>query len=614
MQSSLFSRHFIAAAAVLILGLAVPVNAMARNFAIVIGIDDYDLRTGPLTDEASAKPAPSKLNLLTAKRDAQRVKDWLVNTGEYDEVDIHLLLSSNTSQNEDQAPSGQNILLKWKTVLDRLDDNDVVFFYFAGHGIELRGRNYLHGSDFYVDRNSGAGDAHLTTNATAHAVEFHKLLELLGERQERYPGIVGIFIIDACRINPLIYANKLPDSQGVGWSGEQMPNSELFIMYSAGTGQAAIDHDLIKDEHNPRVGDIGHSIFSNMLFKEINGKFRMAPLSHLADRVRFSVASRANAPPHERSQMPAAYNQIKAARTITGKIVHQPEDYSPPKGEVLKLKNRLNEGDVLMECDGCPEVQVLPKRTDAFKIGSPSNEDGRSPNEEQFLTAGLPKAIAMGRFHVTNREWDFCVDKGSCRGARSDPKRPETWRQPVTNVTWHEAKAYTDWLTSWLRKEADNNNITYRLPTEVEWEYAARGGKVNDASATTKATAFAFGNTPSADLCRHANGADKSIGVLPNSYQFCSDGVGRGLSQVGRYRAISREFSLYDMAGNAWQWTATCWRQRHADPEPQACTTYAARGGSWRSGWPALRSAARNAFPASHNRATLGFRVVREVE
>jgi formylglycine-generating enzyme required for sulfatase activity len=90
------------------------------------------------------------------------------------------------------------------------------------------------------------------------------------------------------------------------------------------------------------------------------------------------------------------------------------------------------------------------------------------------------------------------------------------------------------------------------------------------------------------------------------------------VSIVGRYRANA--WGLHDMLGNAWEWVQDCWHESYAGAptdgsswEGAGCERRVVRGGSWRSGANALRSAARNAFPPDHRRPTIGFRVVREL-
>ena len=123
-------------------------------------------------------------------------------------------------------------------------------------------------------------------------------------------------------------------------------------------------------------------------------------------------------------------------------------------------------------------------------------------------------------------------------------------------------------------------------------------------------------------LCLYANGADLSVGALLDVNITCSDDVGRGSAQVGSY--LPNRYGLHDMLGNAWEWVQDCWhpthegrpldaRQAWEPADPKSCSSRVARGGSWRSGPLALRTTVRHYFPPDHSRATLGFRIARDI-
>ena len=119
---------------------------------------------------------------------------------------------------------------------------------------------------------------------------------------------------------------------------------------------------------------------------------------------------------------------------------------------------------VFRDCPDCPEMVVL--LAGSFTMGSPASEQGRLDNEGPQRKVTIARPFAVGRFEVTFSEWDACVD---CKEKSSD----EGWgrgERPVINVSWNDIKSkYLPWLSRKTGK-------TYRLPTEAEWEYAARGG------------------------------------------------------------------------------------------------------------------------------------------
>jgi formylglycine-generating enzyme required for sulfatase activity len=100
-----------------------------------------------------------------------------------------------------------------------------------------------------------------------------------------------------------------------------------------------------------------------------------------------------------------------------------------------------------------------------FQMGSVKGEPGREGDEAQRHAVRIPRAFGLSKYEVTEKEWGACFADGACVAAR-DPRRDAF---PVTDVRWSKAQAYVSWLSPRTGKR-------YRLPTEAEWEYAARAG------------------------------------------------------------------------------------------------------------------------------------------
>jgi formylglycine-generating enzyme required for sulfatase activity len=240
-------------------------------------------------------------------------------------------------------------------------------------------------------------------------------------------------------------------------------------------------------------------------------------------------------------------------------------------------------GKSVRDCPKCPELVVVP--AGRFRLGSPEGEAGRDENEGPQVGVSIPRPFAIGRFEVTSAEWDACVAAGGgCRGGVDHGGGT----RPVTGVTWEDARRFVGWL-------ARSTGKPYALPSEAEWEHAARGGA---------RTAYPWGD-----------GAPGARAVCDG----CSDGDGSSPSRVGG-RPPNR-FGLSDTAGNVWEWVQDCWRDDHAgvpgDGRPVlagGCQRRVVKGGAYSSRPHRLRSAAREAAFADSASPSRGFRVMRPLD
>jgi len=171
------------------------------------------------------------------------------------------------------------------------------------------------------------------------------------------------------------------------------------------------------------------------------------------------------------------------------------------------------------------------------------------------------------------------------------------------NITWDDSRAYTQWLS-------EQAGQRYRLPTEAEWEYVARGGSGKSRF---------WGEDPD-QACRNANVADQTLKSKMNytgPIHECTDKHVQS-APVGSY--LANGFGLHDMLGNVWEWTEDCWAANYDGASADAsarldgdCNQRAIRGGSWLVLPKAARSANRLRYQQSHFTNRLGFRVVRDM-
>ena len=248
-------------------------------------------------------------------------------------------------------------------------------------------------------------------------------------------------------------------------------------------------------------------------------------------------------------------------------------------GDVLKS------GDVFRDCPRCPEMVVVP--AGSFVMGTKGAEKAKGDKryEGPALRVTLAHAFAIGRYEVTFDQWKACHADGGC-GHDPDDHGWGRGRRPVVNVTFADIGEYLAWLTR-------ITGHTYRLPSEAEWEYAARAGTKTD---------YWWG-----DAVGRGNANCRECG---------SQWSGSKSAPVGSFPA--NPFGLFDTSGNVWDWVADCWNPTllgaPADGAVRTdghCGGRVTRGGSWYY-FPRLsRSAFRyknNVLIKSYN---IGFRVVR---
>jgi formylglycine-generating enzyme required for sulfatase activity len=281
----------------------------------------------------------------------------------------------------------------------------------------------------------------------------------------------------------------------------------------------------------------------------------------------------------------AAFAASSGAYAQRGLTV-RPQPATPPAAEqpapdtTTAQAGGPDPGEIFRDCPDCPEIVVVP--TGDFVMGA-----NDTPYEKPERTIAIRRPFAIGRREVTFAEWDQCADAGACKH-RPDDHGWGRGDRPVINVSWDDAKLYVAWLSQ-------KTGQRYRLPTEAEWEYAARAG--------TK-TPFWWG---------------KDVGTGRAQCEGCGSPSGRQTSPGGSFRPNG--FGLYDTVGNAAEWVEDCWNDnyRNAPKDGSAwtsgdCHLRVLRGGNFTSKPSDARSAARFRYDSDVRYYANGFRVVRDLQ
>jgi formylglycine-generating enzyme required for sulfatase activity len=283
------------------------------------------------------------------------------------------------------------------------------------------------------------------------------------------------------------------------------------------------------------------------------------------------------------------------------------------------------------DCPDCPVMMAVPAGSFLLGTSADETEVDRQRGESPPLAVTMARPFAIGKFEVTLGEFRRFAEatqypvQGDCRVTNAGswarlPDRswqnpgfsaPQSDAEPVVCVSWDDARAYVDWLSKATGK-------VYRLPSETEWEYAARGG-------TSGSRYFGGHDSDEASLlslaCDYANVYDASS-VTAHGFSYpnarCSDGYAF-TAPVGSFKPNA--FDLYDMLGNVREWLQDCYtasyRGRPADARAWqwagGCELRGVRGGSWASRPAEVRSGARGAELQGLRQSDLGFRVARDL-
>ncbi len=459
-------------------------------------------------------------------------------------------------------------------------------FYYAGHGMQVRGRNFL----IPVD-----ADIQNEDEVPYRSVDANEVLSKMETAKNR----LNLMILDACRNNP--FSRKFR-SAAQGLAQMDAPSGTLVAFATApgsvasdGTGKNGIytQHLLaslgqpgvpveqlfkrvrvgvMKDTRNAQVPWESSSLVGDFYFKPGAASATADPAaielaywdsikdSQGADDYRAYLKKYPNGLFADIAKR-RALNPPKPATTTVVSIA--PTHATKPEPAAVA-------GKTWVEPTTGMEFVWIPKG--CFQMGSPTSELGRNSNEHQHEVC--VDGYWLGIYEVTNAQ--YRLFKPSHDSGRYENVSLNSNNQPVGNVSWYEAMAFAEWLSVKAGK-------IFRLPTEAEWEYAARAGT---------STAYFWGD----------NWRER------HNYLSASK------KPVGSHRPNT--FGLYDMLGNVWEWTASIYDSDYKGAERQVASLDAdgyrvVRGGSWGNNSAGVRSAYRRSDAPDYQYFHIGFRLVR---
>jgi formylglycine-generating enzyme required for sulfatase activity len=433
----------------------------------------------------------------------------------------------------------------------KANGNNEGFFWYAGHGVEIDGENYLLPVDI--------GD-----EEDAARYSSTRLNDLLSQFERIAGNRVNVVIIDACRNNPF---TRTPTgtrgaSRSRGLVVVDHPPQDMFLMYSTAPGDTAADG--VNKRNSP---------FAEAFLKHAG---RQEPLVLMVTRVVDETRQLTNGQqrPYQGGSFSIPDYTLAAGGIVPPSPAPRP---TPPQPEPPATER--------------PVIgAMIPVKGGTFTMGSPASELSREDDEAQHQVT--VSGFSIGKYEVTQREYQALMG--------TNPSSFKGDNLPVENVSWFDAVRYCNARSQQeglapaytINKETVTWNRSangYRLPTEAEWEYACRAGTV---------TAYNTGNAITASQARYnTNTVTMPGSFAPNAWglydmhgnvrEWCWDWYNR--LYVGYYNSESK-----------------------TDPQGRSFgENRIVRGGSWKDAGLYLRSAIRTSTTPSSLSNTVGFRVVR---
>ena len=542
--------------------------------------------------------------------------------------------------------------------------SEIAVVFYAGHGIEMGGENYLVPVDARLERD----------RAVKHeAMGLHQVIASV-----EGASTLGMVILDACRDNPfavrssgmkrsvrrglarvkdadlpgttiVAYAAKEGTTADDGKRGGNSPYTKALLKYLEEPGLEVgrlfrkVRAEVLRergDQEPVRYGELPpEDVYLASAAAPIptpggtgtaggGAATTLPPTPEAVEKglgldleqrrlVQMGLAAAGHDPGHADglfgSGTRGALESWQRARGLeaTGYLTREQGEVLAALGREAAVKGRVGPpGTKLRDCPQCPELVVVPEGT--YRRGSPESESGRDDDEGPVRRVTIGYRLAVGVKEVTRGEFArFVSETGRSMGdscwvwdGEWKERSGRNWKSPGYSQTDEHPVVCVSWddAKAYVRWLTGKTGESYRLPSEAEWEYVARAGTE---------TARYWGEGESGQ-CRYANGADETYGW---SEAFCDDGHA-STAPVGSF--APNGYKLHDVLGNVWEWTEDCWNESYTGApsdgsawESGDCSRRVLRGGSWLDEPRDLRSALRFRSPTGIRYNDLGFRVAR---
>ncbi len=579
----------------------------AKRYALVIGVEQYqDKQITPLT---------------AAANDAKLLAGALVQYAGFPTDQVVLLASDQPAERQ---PTRENILRRLSNLRAAIPSDGLLLVSFAGHGIEREGRAFLLPSNAQV-----SGDISLLED-TAISVDTVK-------ERIRQTGVKQVMmVLDACRNDPTAGRADAPNNlteaytRGFNFDVRNQEVSAFATLYATSVGSRAYENtekkngyftlaivDGLKGAAANSKGEVTLDSLKQYVQDEVPKRVKLDlgvgkkqdpqivldgyKASELVISITINVKGAGNSTASNSNN--TVTNNTATTIGAGGLPVRAYEFKTVDLNAASKIiKEETKQAKSFVEKLDDISLEMVEILGGSFLMGSEETERGYGytfDNEELPQHKVSVPGFYIGKFEVTQVQWKFVANlpkvnielKAKVSGFRED-------NNPVEQITWEEAAEFCARLSKHTGRD-------YRLPTEAEWEYAARGDTD---------TAFGFGDALTLQQANFKGYYNyRYQGPPPEGYLDATFNVGT--------IKVANRFGLYDMHGNVWEYCQDTWHETYKDAptDGSAWTTggdekkRVTRGGGWINAGFACRSAFRNNVELTWKRNDYGFRVAMTV-